>query len=157
MLFLARGLVRCLSLALSALVSSLAAAALITLALSLQMGGETQNLRDDEFLLFAGIGIALAGWWFIWQTLLGPLALAFLVTELGRLQSIVWHLVFGGLVALAAAFQAGNTVSIDVLQTRPDLMQDWLVLLSSGFVGGFTHWLLAGHQAGKWMGEPKRP
>ncbi|MEI2386805.1 hypothetical protein [Breoghania sp. JC706] len=72
-----------------------------------------------------------------------PAALAILAAEILRLRSILYHVLIGGLVAIALV----------VATWVPDagsrgLPPDWNLFLAAGFVGGFVYWLIAGRGSG---------
>ena len=93
-------------------------------------------------------------WFSIAQLTLLPALTILLLAEFARASSLTMNLLAGGLCALIvlvlyplATGQEGELP----YATR----EIWLTGLSAGFVGGLTHWLLAGHRAGRWMGMPR--
>ncbi len=79
-----------------------------------------------------------------------PATIGIAMAELMRWQGMVAHLVLGGLVGL---FTGISIFSIE----HSDLPSDGtlIVLLATGFVGGFFYWLFAGRGSGNW--QPKVP
>lgn len=75
-----------------------------------------------------------------------PATIAIAITELMRWQGMVTHLILGGLVGLFAGISAFS-VDHDGLPSDGTL----IVLLATGFVGGFFYWLIAGRGAGTWL------
>lgn len=71
-----------------------------------------------------------------------PAILVVLIGEIARIRSFLYYVVGGG-VALAAIPLLGEAGSVQALP--PAAM--WQVFASSGFVGGFVYWLLAGRGA----------
>ena len=81
-----------------------------------------------------------------------PAVITIAVAELMRWQSITANLVLGGLVGL---FTGMSTYA----RTHAGLPSDGtlIILLAAGFCGGFFYWLVAGRNAGNWLGEPQSP
>ncbi|MGB7335549.1 MAG: hypothetical protein WBD01_07150 [Salaquimonas sp.] len=77
-----------------------------------------------------------------------PAAIAIATAELMRWQSMTINLVLGGFVALATGLSLFGAQH-DGLPSDGTLV----VLLATGFIGGFFYWLVAGRSAGKWLGE----
>ena len=79
-----------------------------------------------------------------------PTTIAIAIAELMRWQSMTINLVMGGIVSLATGLSV-FTGKQDGLPSDGTLV----VLLATGFVGGFFYWLIAGRSAGNWLGDPK--
>lgn len=72
-----------------------------------------------------------------------PAGLAILAAETLRLRSILYHLLAGGLIALALV------AATWIPEAGPVSMPpDWNLFLAAGFVGGFVYWLIAGRGSG---------
>ncbi|MEP0943927.1 MAG: hypothetical protein ABJH20_19670 [Rhizobiaceae bacterium] len=141
-------LIRTIALALSFILSSLAAAVFVSFALFL--GGDTEWLRHDPQVAVGTIGFALAVWFEIARALFVPFILFVLVAEPARLSGLIANLLIGGSFALVYMVMTGP--AIDMPYTHQEV---WIAALAAGFVGGLAHWLLAGHRAGRWMGPAK--
>lgn len=75
-----------------------------------------------------------------------PMFLAITLAEGMRWQSLTVNLVMGGVVSLFAGITSmapenGSLPSDGTL----------IILLATGFIGGFVYWLIAGRNAGKWL------
>jgi hypothetical protein len=73
-----------------------------------------------------------------------PALLVVIVGEIGRIRSIIYYIVGGGLALIATPLlarygQAGGLGSPEAVV--------WQVLATAGFVGGFVYWLIAGRNA----------
>ncbi|MEL6735209.1 MAG: hypothetical protein AAFO98_04905 [Pseudomonadota bacterium] len=124
------------------------------LTLTLFLGGDVGWLREDEAVVLAASGFAVATVWSVWLSAIYPMLAAILFTEMARARSFLVHLVCGGLVAVAAVIIGGGMdVIVIALDGAYKSSEIWLSVLSGGFVGGLVHWLIAGHRAGKWLGE----
>ena len=108
---------------------------------------EGQNSNDVEYIILtvAAIGLgAMAS--FNLAGLLGiPLIISILATEMMRWQSMTVHLVLGGLVALFVMF---TQLPENVTPQEGTI----IVTLAAGFIAAFFYWLIAGRNAGNWMG-----
>lgn len=126
------------------------------LTITLFLGGDVRWLRDDEAVVLAASGFAVATVWAVWLSAIYPLLAAFLITEMARARSFLIHVIGGGLVGIAAVIAGGGMNALVVaLEGAYAPSQIWLSVLSAGFVGGFVHWVIAGHRAGKWLGEDR--
>jgi len=153
-LLFARGVLRVVVLSLSLILSTLAAALMVTLTLFL--GGDAGWLREDDLVLAGSLGFAFATWWVILISAVYPLLIAYLLTELARAHSMLLHLVAGALVAIAVVFANGGMVAVvSAFDNAFSTSELWLSVLSAGFAGGFIHWLIAGHRAGNWIGPDR--
>ncbi|PTW63309.1 hypothetical protein C8N35_1011360 [Breoghania corrubedonensis] len=104
-----------------------------------QASGQFADLADMVTrLVVATVGASIIG-----GLAFVPAALAILVAEILRLRSILYHVLVGGLIAIALLVatrvpEAGST----------RLPPDWNLFLAAGFVGGFVYWLIAGRGSG---------
>ena len=74
------------------------------------------------------------------MTIVPALALV-IIGEVGRIRSIIYYVVGGGLalVAIPALAQAGLSSQIEMPSAAI-----WQVFATAGFLGGFVYWLIAG-------------
>ncbi len=77
-----------------------------------------------------------------------PTTIAIATGELMRWQGMTINLVLGGLVALATGLSLFGAEN-EGLPSDGTLV----VLLATGFIGGFFYWIIAGRSAGKWLGS----
>lgn len=77
-----------------------------------------------------------------------PVFLSITIAEIMRWQSMTINLILGGGVGLFTGLSV-FTLENDGLPSDGTLV----VLLSTGFIGGFAYWLIAGRSAGNWLGE----
>lgn len=75
-----------------------------------------------------------------------PIFLAIAVAEAMRWQGLTINLVIGGLVSLFAGITSMPSAN-GGLPSDGTLV----ILLSTGFIGGFFYWLIAGRSAGNWL------
>ena len=145
-------LIRCISLLLSFFLASLIAALFITLALFL--GGDAYWLQDDPTVLIASLLFTIGIWFVILQNVFLPFAGLAIIAEFTRLSSMLSNIVLGGMCALY--FLIIPNVSYEYSSQLPyDERSYWLAIIAAGFVGGISHWLIAGYRAGRWLGpEP---
>lgn len=80
-----------------------------------------------------------------------PLAIAVVFAELLRWRGLTINLVLGGAVALAAGL---STFAADSRGAPSE--GTIVILLATGFIGGFFYWLIAGRSAGRWLDRPNR-
>jgi hypothetical protein len=94
--------------------------------------------------MLAMIGIGLVSSARIAGLAFGPSILAVLIAELLAWRGLTINLLMGGLVGLATGWilSGGEAISSGVV----------VVLLATGFSGGFFYWLIAGRKAGSWRG-----
>lgn len=150
-------LIRVIWLSISFLLSTFAAATFITFILFLD--GDVSWLTQDIFAAGGAIAFATVVWLQITSQSFVPTLLIFAGLEAGRYVGLVTNLLAGGACALIVMMM-GAPLEISVSDTETmgtyDPEKLWLVALSAGFIAGFTHWLLAGHRAGRWLGNPAK-
>lgn len=81
-----------------------------------------------------------------------PIFLAIAVAEGMRWQGLTINLVMGGIVSLFAGITSMPSAN-GGLPSDGTLV----ILLSTGFIGGFFYWLIAGRQAGRWLETKPEP
>ena len=107
-----------------------------------------EDLSDGQFRSGDGLTamlVVLAGFLtspFLMGAALLPAAIAIAIAELMRWRGMTINLVMGGLVALFAGLTASH---------QPVGEGTLVVLLATGFVGGFFYWLVAGRGSGRWL------
>jgi hypothetical protein len=69
-----------------------------------------------------------------------PWIVAIAVTEILRWRSVLVHVAAGAIVAISATVLSGAILLVPGLP----------LVAALGILGGFTHWLIAGHSAGRW-------
>ncbi len=79
-----------------------------------------------------------------------PSALAVLAAELFRWRGLVINLVLGGIVGLATGWLALRGSELQAIAQGNLSQGAALVLLATGFCGGFVYWLVAGRNSGNW-------
>ncbi|PCH45669.1 MAG: hypothetical protein COC23_06035 [Hyphomicrobiales bacterium] len=154
MLLFFSALFRIIILSLSFIVATLAAAIFIAFILFLE--GDASWLFRDA--LAAGGTVAFAGvtWFNITSWAFAPAALILLALEFGRLSSLMINLLAGGACAVIVMIMFNPSIQFEN-GLAYDPQQLWMVAIAAGFIAGFTHWLLAGHRAGRWMGPADAP
>ena len=149
-------LIRFIALAMSFLLSTLVAAAFVTFVLFL--GSDVTWLNNDPAVIVGSFGFLTGVWFVLARTLFVPFIGVVFLAEFLRLSTLLTNLLMGGLMALIFMIPANGTKPGRALEHSalpyPD-SQVWLVAIAAGIVGGFAHWLLAGHRAGRWLGQPK--
>lgn len=75
-----------------------------------------------------------------------PVTLAVATSEMMRWQSMVVHLVLGGVCALFILFSAVQASDVESIGQGTVI-----VSLAAGFVAAFFYWLVAGRNAGEWL------
>ena len=104
-----------------------------------EASGDAAQVADTVSRLLLGtVGASIIG-----GLAFVPAALAILVAEILALRSILYHVLVGGVIAIALlvatwAPEAGSA----------RLPPDWNLFLAAGFVGGFVYWLIAGRGSG---------
>jgi hypothetical protein len=97
---------------------------------------------------FAVFAVGILSSFQIASLALAPSALAVLVAELMGWRGLTINLVLGGLVGLATGWVVSGGEAGAEAMSQGTL----LVLLATGFIGGFFYWLVAGRGAGSWRG-----
>ncbi|EFL89664.1 hypothetical protein [Ahrensia sp. R2A130] len=132
-------------------VATFAASAFLTFALFL--GGDTYWLGDDVALM-GSVLFTFTAWWIAVQTTFMPFAGLALLFEFTSWRSFLAHTAAGGAAALWSARMVELVQDGKVVLPYAD-RDVWLAVLAAGFVGGATHWLIAGHRSGMWLGPDK--
>jgi hypothetical protein len=104
---------------------------------------DLQGGEGPPMAAFAVFAVGLLSSFKIASLALAPSAFAILVAELMGWRGLTVNLVLGGIVGLAT----GWIVSGGHSQMSQGAL---LVLLATGFIGGFFYWLIAGRGAGGW-------
>jgi len=107
---------------------------------------QQENTGDLVTLLVVIVGFFTS--FYVASLAILPVTLTILIGEIMRWQGLTINLVMGGVVALATGLSIFSAQS-QGLPSDGTLV----VLLSTGFIGGFFYWLIAGRNAGKWLGE----
>lgn len=102
---------------------------------------------EEELYALVSIGVGFASTVLIGAYSLGIVGIVIALAEAMRWKSLVANLMMGGVCAAFLALTGtggagGAAISDGVL----------LVSLSAGFIGGFVYWLIAGRNAGDWLG-----
>jgi hypothetical protein len=97
---------------------------------------------------FAVFAVGILSSFEIASLALAPSAFAVLLAELMGWRGLTINLVLGGLVGLATGWVVSGGQAEAAAMSQGTL----LVLLATGFVGGFFYWLVAGRGAGNWRG-----
>lgn len=104
-----------------------------------RVSGEPTGVIDMLMrLVLAGVGASVIG-----ALAFVPAGLAIVAAEAFRLRGLLYHVVAGGVIAIALL--AATWVPADALRSLPP---DWNLFLAAGFVGGFVYWLIAGRGSG---------
>lgn len=152
MVRLTLALLRVIVLLLSFFTATFAASAFLSFALFL--GGDTYWLGDDAALMGAVL-FTFTAWWIAVQTTLMPFAGLAVLFEFTRWRSFLAHTAAGGAVALWSSRMVELVQGDEAILPYTD-RDVWLAVLAAGFIGGATHWFVAGHRSGMWLG-PDRP
>ena len=108
----------------------------------------SQTPEQDIVNLFAYSTIGILAYVSILSTAATPAAVYGLITEGLSWRSLTVHVLGGGAIALYLLLIAYNPA------TQPP-QQDIIITLASGFIAGFTYWLIAGRSAGNWRSQVK--
>ena len=138
---------RVVMLCISFFFSTLAAALFVTF--SLFLGADVSWLEEDPLVAAGSLGFTLSVWLTIGWSLFLPFIGLVTIAEFTRLTGLLANLLMGGLCALIFLVLFISPENLDVPYSETEV---WLTALAAGFVGGFTHWLIAGHRAGRWLG-----
>ena len=147
-------LIRFTALALSFVLSTLVAAGFVTFVLFL--GSDASWLTNDPSVALGSFGFLTGVWLVLCQALFAPFCLIILAAEFLRWSSLMINLLLGGLCALVFMVLRQSEISSETGLPYAE-HEIWLAALSAGFVGGLTHWILAGHRAGRWLGPQSAP
>ncbi len=69
-----------------------------------------------------------------------------LLAEFARLRGIISNILLGGFAAFMAYWLSKETVPGEQIANAT-----MVILLATGFIGGFFYWLIAGRSAGGWL------
>lgn len=147
-------LIRIIVLSLSFIIATLVVG--IFLAFILFLGGDPTWLAEDSLAAGGAIGYALVAWIFIAGLSFAPAALIMLALEFTRASSLVANLLAGGACALVAMIMFEPSTGFES-DGDWNAQRFWLVAIAAGFIAGFTHWLIAGRRAGRWMETTNSP
>ncbi|MFK5979899.1 MAG: hypothetical protein QM488_13535 [Rhizobiaceae bacterium] len=81
-----------------------------------------------------------------------PAVVIIAIAEIMRWKGMIINLLLGG---LCSVFVGVIGSSIGNAQTLSE--STLIILLATGFIGGFIYWLIAGRKAGAWMEKPAEP
>lgn len=107
---------------------------------------ETDIGDTDPIIALLVIGAGFFSSFKIVSLAIIPIFLAICLAEGMRWQSLTINLVMGGIVSLFAGITAIPS-STGTLPSDGTLV----ILLATGFIGGFVYWLIAGRSAGLWL------
>lgn len=104
---------------------------------------------DSDPVAFA----AMLGTGFVTASIVGaaaavPAGCAILLSELGRLSGIVFHVAAGGAIAFLL-WTLDGTAADGLRPGSP-------IALAAGFIAGGVYWIIAGRTAGSWQGTRLR-
>ena len=105
--------------------------------------------QSDPVGFAAAVGTGLVTASVLGGVVFVPVAVAILISEVGRFSSLIFHLAAAGLVALLVWTLGGSG---DGAAPRPGTT----IVLAAGFVAGFVYWLVAGRTAGYWQNRSAR-
>lgn len=151
MAFIGRSIVILFALLMAAIAAGIATA--ITL-----IGGEMHLLGSDpvEHAFFWGTAAVASGATVVLGFL--PTLIAVVLAEAFCIRSLLIHAVAGAGILLLGYYSAGFTSyyeeSID--HPPPPISREAEIAAAAGIVFGFTYWLIAGRNAGRWR-EPRPP
>ncbi|MEM9734949.1 MAG: hypothetical protein AAF903_15925 [Pseudomonadota bacterium] len=154
-------ILRFAALALSYALSCAVAAATITFIIFLgqDIGWLALNPQRDpaEMVLTWASASAFFGtvWFSILPAAFWPAVVVFAIQEAEKWRSLLIHVVSGAVIAVSGVVVTFGLGAVPHVPSGLD-GGGWLTVLTASFFAGATHWLLAGHRAGKWL-EPDRP
>lgn len=152
-LFILRFVALCLSYTLSCAVAAATITFIIFLGQDIGWLALTPERDPAELVLTWASTSAffVTAWFTILPAAFWPSVAVFTVQEAARLRSLLLHLIGGAAIAVAAVVL---TIGMGAGPDVPSGLDGgaWLTVLTAGFAGGATHWLLAGHRAGRWLG-----
>ena len=112
---------------------------------------ESEENETAFLAIFSIVSGIVTGYNFVGSTSL-PASIVIAVTEMMRWQGLTTQLILGGIVGLFVMF-SGFSIESGVAPAEGTV----LVSLATGFVGAFFYWLVAGRNAGAWMGPTPEP
>jgi len=117
---------------------------LVTLGME-EITARTAETVDGDFAAFDQVSAILDFFWRIAGGLsLLPALLAVIVGEVGRIRSLLFYLVCGGLAIASAPMLSTFADTGAVAMPDVAVLQ---ICATAGFLGGFVYWLLAGRTA----------
>ena len=117
---------------------------LVTLGME-EITTRTAETADGDFAAFGQINAILELFWRIAGGLsVVPALLAVIVGEIGRIRSLLFYLVCGGLAIASAPLLSTFVATGSVALPDTSILQ---ICATAGFLGGFIYWLLAGRTA----------
>lgn len=141
-------MLRSISLLLSYALSTFSAASFLTFVLFL--GSEIGWLVSDPLVIGGAAVYVVTTWLIAAQLVFAPAVVAIVTAELARLSSLLSNVLLGGgcAVVVLVLSPLQNVVTEGA---HYDDGQFELAIISAGFISGFTHWVFAGHRAGRWL------
>lgn len=97
--------------------------------------------------MFAGSVFSIIATAFIGATAFVPASLAIILAEVLRLRALTYHVLAGGVIALAIVV-ATWMPHAGMAMGEAGLPVNWNLDLAAGFIGGLVYWLLAGRGSG---------
>jgi hypothetical protein len=84
-----------------------------------------------------------------------PILIAVVLAEAFSIRSLVIHAAAGAAILLLGYYSAGFTSTYEESIDRPPppISRDAEIVAAVGVVFGFTYWLIAGRNAGRWRGR----
>jgi hypothetical protein len=122
------------------------------------LGPEWHAVSGDAGERFAFWGVAVVGSLFAIAAGLLPLLVMIVVAEIFKIRSLLAHAVAGAVLLLAGYYGGGLArpsyeESID--RPPPPVSRETQVVAAAGAAFGFSYWLIAGRNAGRWRkGRP---
>ena len=117
------------------------------------LGPQWHVLNGDPGERFAFWGIAFAGGMFTGAVGILPLAICIALAETLKIRSLLINTIVGAVLLLAGYYGSGLArpsyeESID--EPPPPISHEAELAAAAGAVFGFTYWLIAGRNAGRW-------
>lgn len=148
MLILTSLVLRIVVLSISFVLATMASAAFLTFALFL--GGDLSWLRDDLSVVGGTLIFGAASWFTIANLVFFPALIAIVILEYGYFKSLLINATIGGLIAIYVLLMYTTVIQQELNYPVTELK---VAIIAAGFVGGITHWMIAGHRAGRWRGS----
>jgi len=130
-------------------------AAELFLAAGLMAGFVSQLVSGQEEEVFLGGAFVFMVWFplgiFAAVAAFLPAMFLIAIAEMMRWRGMISNLLMGGVCSLFL----GLSQFFDEPQHIPS-ESTLIILLATGFIGGFVYWLIAGRGAGSWMDKPKQ-